>query len=53
MTIAANYTYLLEPLREAAEDKIGLEFSEPDKAVTLRPAPEKDYFHIVMPMQVG
>jgi DNA polymerase-3 subunit beta len=53
MTIAANYMYLLEPLREAGEEKIGLEFSEPDKAVTLRPAPEKDYFHIVMPMQVG
>jgi DNA polymerase-3 subunit beta len=53
MTIAANYMYLLEPLREAAEEKICLEFTEPDKAVTLRPVPEKDYFHIVMPMQVG
>jgi DNA polymerase-3 subunit beta len=53
MTIAANYMYLLEPLREAAEEKIGLEFTEPDKAITLRPVPEKDYFHIVMPMQVG
>ena len=53
MTIAANYMYLLEPLKEAGEEKIGLEFTEPDKAVTLRPVPEKDYFHIVMPMQVG
>jgi DNA polymerase-3 subunit beta len=53
MTIAANYMYLLEPLREASEEKIVLEFTEPDKAITLRPAPEKDYFHIVMPMQVG
>jgi len=53
MTIAANYLYLLDPLREAAEERIGLEFTEPDKAITLRPFPEKDYFHIVMPMQVG
>jgi DNA polymerase-3 subunit beta len=53
MTIAANYLYLLDPLRESAEDKIAMEFTEPDKAITLRPVPEKDYFHIVMPMQVG
>ena len=53
MTIAANYMYLLEPLREAGEEKVSLEFSEPDRAVTLRPVPEQDYFHIVMPMQVG
>lgn len=53
MTIAANYMYLLEPLRESTEEKIGVEFTEPDKAITLRPVPEKDYFHIVMPMQVG
>jgi DNA polymerase-3 subunit beta len=53
MTIAANYMYLLEPLRESSEEKVCLEFSEPDKAVTLRPVPEADYFHIVMPMQVG
>jgi len=53
MTIAANYMYLLEPIRESGEEKIGLEFTEPGKAITLRPVPDKDYFHIIMPMQVG
>ncbi len=53
MTIAANFTYLLEPLKEASEENVCLEFSEPDKALTLKPVPEKDYFHIVMPMQIG
>jgi len=51
ITLAVNYIYLLEPLREAAEEKFSLEFTEADKAITLRPEPESDYFHIVMPMQ--
>ncbi len=53
MTIAANYGYLLEPLKEASEKEVALEFSEADKAITLKPVPEKDYFHIIMPMQIG
>ena len=53
LTIAANYSYLLEPLKESAEENVALEFSEADKAITLKPVPEKDYFHIVMPMQIG
>jgi DNA polymerase-3 subunit beta len=53
MTLAVNYMYLVEPLREAAEERFALEFSEPDKAISLRPDPEKDYFHVVMPMQTA
>ena len=53
MTIAANYGYLLEPLKEMCEDTVALEFTEPDKAITMKPVPEKDYFHIIMPMQIG
>jgi DNA polymerase-3 subunit beta len=53
MTIAANYGYLLEPLKETSEDTVALEFTEADKAITMKPVPEKDYFHIVMPMQIG
>jgi DNA polymerase-3 subunit beta len=53
MTIAANYLYLLDPLREASDESIGIEFTNPEKALTLKPVPEKDYFHIVMPMQIG
>lgn len=53
LTIAANYMYLLEPLRESSDEKVRIEFTEPDKAITLRPEPEQDYFHIVMPMQIA
>jgi DNA polymerase-3 subunit beta len=53
ITLAVNYIYLLEPLREAAEERFSLEFTEADKAITLRPEPESDYFHIVMPMQIA
>jgi len=53
MTLAVNYTYLLDPLKEATEERFLIEFSEPDKAITLRPEPEKDYFHVVMPMQIA
>jgi DNA polymerase-3 subunit beta len=53
MTIAANYSYLLEPLKEASEQTVALEFTGADKAVTLKPVPDRDYFHIVMPMQIG
>jgi DNA polymerase-3 subunit beta len=35
------------------EDKdIIIQFTEPNKAITLRTLEEKDYFHIVMPMQL-
>ena len=53
MTLAVNYLYVLEPLREMSEENVCLLFSEPDKAVTLKPVPEQDYFHIIMPMQIG
>jgi DNA polymerase-3 subunit beta len=53
ITLAVNYVYLQEPLREATAERFSLEFTEADKAITLRPEPESDYFHIVMPMQIA
>ncbi len=50
-TIALNYTYLMEPLREIAEEKVSVEFTETSKAVTLKSVPEREYIHIIMPMQ--
>jgi len=49
--IALNYLYLSEPLREIAEKDVSIEFTETAKAVTLKSVPEKDYLHIIMPMQ--
>ena len=49
--IALNYRYVEEPLRFIQTDRITFEFTEEMKAVTMRPEPASDYFHIIMPMQ--
>ncbi|MFA6688038.1 MAG: DNA polymerase III subunit beta [Sphaerochaetaceae bacterium] len=49
--LSLNYTYLLSPLRVMEGDHFFLQFSGPTKAMTVKPDPERDYFHIVMPMQ--
>lgn len=51
-TIALNYRYVEEPLRVLDADTLKVEFSDPARAITLRPESEGDYFHIVMPMQI-
>lgn len=50
--IAMNYQYLLDPLRVCDEDEIYFQFTDPKRAVTLKPSPERSYFHIIMPMQI-
>jgi len=50
-TIALNYRYLEEPFKAMTEDEIRIRFSSATKAITIEPVPEKDFFHIVMPMQ--
>ena len=49
--LALNYRYIEEPLRVIDADRIVFEFTEEMKAVTMRPEPAGDYFHIIMPMQ--
>ena len=51
ITIALNYRYLEEPFKAMTDDDIRIRFSSATKAITLEPVPEKDFFHIVMPMQ--
>ena len=51
IVLAFNFEYLLDPLREMTSDQVALEFTDSGKAMSLRPEPEGDYFHIVMPMQ--
>lgn len=50
ITIAMNYLYVEEPLKEINTEKITFEFTESMKAVTLRPEPATNYFNIIMPM---
>ena len=52
MSIALNYLYMLDPLKVINEEEIILRFTEPNRAITLLTKPEKDFFHIVMPMQL-
>jgi DNA polymerase-3 subunit beta len=52
VTIALNYRYLEEPLKVISDESISVQFTEPNKAITMHPIPEKDFFHIVMPMQL-
>ncbi len=49
--IAMNNRYVEEPLKAIDSDRIAFEFTEPMRAVTIRPETASDYFHIVMPMQ--
>ena len=51
IVLAFNFEYLLVPLREMTSDQVALEFTDSGKALSLRPEPEGDFFHIVMPMQ--
>ena len=50
--IALNYLYLIDPLKEIKEDTIRVLFTEPNRAITLRPGESEEYFHIIMPMQL-
>jgi len=51
-TIALNYVYLQDPLKVIESEGIVFQFTEPNRAVTLKSNPEGEYFHIVMPMQM-
>ncbi|MDR0719623.1 MAG: DNA polymerase III subunit beta [Treponema sp.] len=52
VSIALNYRYIEEPSKAMKDDDICIKFSDPTKAITIQPVPEKDFFHIVMPMQL-
>ncbi len=52
ITLALNYIYLEEPLKVIGSDRVRFEFTEAMKAVTVKSEPAKDFYHIVMPMQM-
>lgn len=52
VTIALNHRYVSEPLKNCGSENIVFEFTEPMKAITMRPEPAEDYFHIIMPMNI-
>jgi DNA polymerase-3 subunit beta len=52
ISIAMNYRYIEEPFKVMSEDEICIRFTEATKVITIQPVPEKEFFHIVMPMQL-
>lgn len=52
ISLAVNCLYLMEPIREMNSDNVTLEFTDLNKAVTLKSQPEDGYLNIVMPMQL-
>jgi DNA polymerase III subunit beta len=52
MSFAVNCLYMSEPLREIGSESVTMEFSDVNKAITLKPAPEEGYTNIIMPMQL-
>ena len=52
MSIALNYRYLIEPLRVMEGDSIAIKFTDSKKAISVVPEDEKEYIHIIAPMQL-
>ena len=50
ITIVLNYRYIEEPCKAIRDDEMCIKFSESNKAITIVSVPEKEFFHIVMPM---
>ena len=53
ITIALNSKYVAEPLKNISSEYVVFEFTEVMKAITMRPEPASDFFHIIMPMNVN
>jgi DNA polymerase-3 subunit beta len=52
VSIALNYRYIEEPLKVMEESEVIVYFTEANRAITIKPLPEKNFFHIIMPMNV-
>jgi DNA polymerase-3 subunit beta len=52
ISLALNYQFLIDPLKVITEETVTINFSDPNKAVSIFAPSEKHYFHIIMPMHV-
>lgn len=52
ISLALNYVFLIEPLRVIDEELISIRFTDSKKAISVVPTEEKDYVHIIAPMQL-
>jgi DNA polymerase-3 subunit beta len=51
VSIALNHRYMEEPFKVMNTNDACIQFTEINKAVTVRPEPENTFFHVIMPMQ--
>jgi DNA polymerase-3 subunit beta len=51
VTIAVNYKYIEEPFKIMEQDEVCIYFENTKKALTVKPVPESDFYHVIMPMQ--
>jgi DNA polymerase III subunit beta len=52
LIMALNYKYIEEPLKSMDDEEINIDFTEPTRAITICSIEKKDFFHIIMPMQL-
>jgi DNA polymerase-3 subunit beta len=52
ISIALNYRYIEEPFKVMDDVEVSIHFTEATKAMTLKPITERNFFHILMPMQI-
>jgi DNA polymerase-3 subunit beta len=52
VSIALNYRYIEEPFKIMTDTEVSIYFTEATRAITIKPVPERNFFHIIMPMQV-
>ncbi|MCK5155538.1 MAG: DNA polymerase III subunit beta [Spirochaetales bacterium] len=50
--LAVNYMYMINPVKAIDTEQFIISFTEANKAITIVSEPEKDFFHIIMPMQL-
>jgi DNA polymerase-3 subunit beta len=51
-SIALNYRYIEEPCKVMIDEEISIRYKDTTKAIIIEPVPPKDFFHVVMPMQL-
>lgn len=50
---AMNYMYLLDPIRVMESESVNIEFNESSRPFVVKPEPERDYLHVIMPMNLN
>lgn len=51
IVIAFNSQFISDPLKVIESEFVEIQFTSANKAVTIQAVPQKEYFHIIMPMQ--